>query len=235
MSHTLVLRVDAPLQSWGQRARGVLRDTSMEPTKSGIVGVLAAACGVERDDEKQIAELAELRLGVRVDREGLLERDYHTTQNVPTTQGTGHRTVVSERYYLADALFLVALEGSRELVTQLGEAVTNPHWPLYFGRRAFVPARPLFDCVQEASLEDVLRSHRWLEHPERIAELDDVQRELALRTVVDCPPSAPGAEARNDVPVSFADGARRYATRTVLVDDVPLTPAMIPTEESRCS
>ncbi|MET9002054.1 type I-E CRISPR-associated protein Cas5/CasD [Amycolatopsis sp. NPDC004169] len=236
MTHTLTLCFDAPMQSWGLRSRGVLRDTAREPTKSGVVGLLAAATGVERDDEPAIAALAALRLGVRVDREGLLERDYHTTQNVPTTTGSGHRTVVSERYYLADALFLVAIEGPETLLRELADAVRNPRWPLFFGRRAFVPARPLFDDgLHDGSLEQILREHRWLEHRDRAGTTIRDQQQIALRTVIDCPTGAVGAEPRHDVPRSFAHGARRFATRTVLVGEVPLTDNMIPAGDTTCS
>ncbi|WP_409185999.1 type I-E CRISPR-associated protein Cas5/CasD [Amycolatopsis sp. VS8301801F10] len=235
MNWTLALCIDAPMQSWGQRSRGVLRDTALEPTKSGIVGLLAAATGVARDDEERIAELAALRFGVRVDREGLLERDYHTTQNVPTTSGGGHRTVVSERYYLADALFLVLLEGPSDLLARLADAVTAPRWPLFFGRRAFVPTRPLFKTLAEQSLDDLIRAHKWLEHPDRAQTAAGDRQRPGLRTVIDCPPDDPRAEPRHDVPYSFADGDRRYGPRTVAVDEVPLTDTMIPSEETRCS
>ncbi|MEV6813100.1 type I-E CRISPR-associated protein Cas5/CasD, partial [Micromonospora sp. NPDC051296] len=109
--YSLALCLDAPMQSWGTRSRGSIRDTAREPTKSGVVGLLAAALGISRDDTSPLIELSELRMGVRVDREAILERDYQVTQNVPTTTGGGHRTALSHRYYLADAVFLVVLEG----------------------------------------------------------------------------------------------------------------------------
>ncbi|GAB3910514.1 hypothetical protein GCM10027612_86460 [Microbispora bryophytorum subsp. camponoti] len=139
MTLSLALCLDAPMQSWGIRSRFTMRETTREPTKSGIVGLLGAALGIPRDDEKELGRLAGLRMAVRVDREGILERDYHTAQNVPTTAGTGHRTVVSERYYLADALFLVVLEGDEATLTKAAAAVQRPHWPLCFGRKPFVP------------------------------------------------------------------------------------------------
>ena len=228
MTRSLALCFDAPLQSWGVRSRGILRDTAMEPTKSGVVGVLAAALGVARDDEKRLAALAGLRLGVRADREGLLERDYQTTQNVPTTAGTGHRTVVSERYYLADALFLVVVEGDADLLATLGDAVVAPRWPVFLGRRAFVPARPLFRGYWDTSVERVLLDHSWLEHAGRTPSngLTNQDR-IGLRTVTDCAPRMAGAEMSHDVPLSFAEGNRRFATRSVLTGEVPLTDAMI--------
>ncbi|ANN17251.1 type I-E CRISPR-associated protein Cas5/CasD [Amycolatopsis orientalis] len=232
MTATLALCFDAPMQSWGTRSRGIIRDTAREPTKSGVVGLLAAARGVERDDEDTIAELAALRLGVRVDREGLLERDYQTAQNVPTTHGSGHRTVVSERYYLADALFLVLLEGPETRLAQLRDAIITPQWPLCFGRRAFVPARPLVCCLRNEPLDHVIRTHPWLEPPERVHEPDF---DVGLRTILDGPADAAGAELRHDFPISFAHDDRRFATRTVVTGDTPLTPDMITTGVPSCS
>ena len=224
------------MQSWGMRAGGVLRDTAMEPTKSGTIGVLAAAMGIARDDDSRLTSLAALSLGVRVDREGLLERDFHTTQNVPTTEGSGHRTVISERYYLADALFLVVLQGPEDLITEVGDSVRRPHWPVYLGRRAFVPTRPLFLDFHDDPMDQVLRGHPWLEHPDRIRQVDRVaQGRPGLRTMIDCEPGSPGAQLRHDVPLSFAQNDRRFATRSVVVDQVPLTDDMITTGDRSCS
>lgn len=250
MSSSLALCIDAPMQSWGITSRFIVRDTATEPTKSGIVGLLAAALGVARDDTKKIAQLAELRMGVRVDRDGIIERDYHTAQNVPTTLGSGHRTVVSNRYYLADALFLVVLEGDLSLLAKLHAAVQRPRWPLFFGRKAFVPARPLVASGQDGEpltavglvdkpLDVVLGEHPWLEIREdlRRQETCKIDREGAvpLRTVVDCPSISPGAESRRDHPVSFARSDRRFATRSVCIGDVPLTAGMISAGEPRVS
>lgn len=75
ISTSLALCLDAPMQSWGIQSTAGIRDTATEPTKSGIVGLLAAALGVPRDDDESIAVLAGLHLAVRVDREGSIERD----------------------------------------------------------------------------------------------------------------------------------------------------------------
>lgn len=239
---TLLLCFDAPLQSWGTMSRFVVRDTATEPTKSGVVGLLAAALGVARDDTDGIARLAALRLGVRVDREGVVERDYHTVQNVPTTAGTGHRTVVTERYYLADALFLVGLEGEPGLLAELYQAVQRPRWPLFFGRKAFVPARPLVSTgaagepvtgrgLVDQPLVDALRDHLWLETREEARDraLKQVEKGTAprLRLVIDARPGDLAGELRHDHPISFAHGARRFGPRTVRVDHLDLTRKLI--------
>lgn len=236
---TLALCLDAPMQSWGQRSRFIRRDTALEPTKSGIVGLLMAALGCPRDDDATVAELARLRLGVRVDREGTLERDYHTAAAVPNAAGSNTETEQSYRYYLADAVFLAVLEGERNLILRLYDAVAHPRWPLYLGRRAFVPGRPIVvpeeggsvSAVSDADVETVLREHPWLEN--RAAARQRAKRgleqgtETPLRTVTDSVPALPETELRYDRPVSFRPDHRQYAPRAVLTGHVPVSAAML--------
>jgi CRISPR-associated Cas5-like protein len=121
----LLLRCAGPMQAWGSRSRFGERDTEREPTKSGIVGLLCAALGKPRvenpgDGFPSIEELARLRMGVRVDREGVVRRDFHTAgggkwrgepYGVAKSSGGRGETVISNRHYLTDAVFLVGLEG----------------------------------------------------------------------------------------------------------------------------
>ena len=65
---TLLLRLAAPIQAWGVEAQFEIRKTGREPTKSGVVGLLAAALGRGRDVPPD--DLNVLRFGVRVDQEG---------------------------------------------------------------------------------------------------------------------------------------------------------------------
>ena len=103
---TLLLRLAAPMQAWGSDSRFEVRRTGREPTKSGVIGLLAAALGRSRADS--IDDLCQLRFGVRVDQEGQLLRDFHTAH-----QGT-KTAYVTQRYYLCDAVFLVGLESEDE-------------------------------------------------------------------------------------------------------------------------
>ena len=106
------------MQSWGTQSRFSTRDTGLEPSKSGVIGLLCAALGLGRDSP--LDDLARLRMGVRVDRAGVMEKDYQTAGGgtLPGGRAYGvHRandargqTVLSNRYYLADADFLVGLE-----------------------------------------------------------------------------------------------------------------------------
>lgn len=254
MPTTLALCFDAPMQSWGTLSRFTYRDTATEPTKSGVVGLLGAALGVARDDNEGIAALAALRLGVRVDRPGTVERDYHTVQNVPTTTGRGHRGQVTERFYLADATFLVVLEGDPELLANIAVAVHRPRWPLHFGRKAFPPARPLLapptakrselpltgaGLQPTSSLENVLTTHTWLEFSSEYRQRANFDlasgRERTLRTVVDSEPGHSHAELRHDHPVTFTRDDRRHTAREVIVGHVQMVPAMLTSQETTCS
>jgi CRISPR system Cascade subunit CasD len=149
------------MQSWGTKSRFDERDTEMEPSKSGVIGLVCAALGIDRNDEAGLLELATLKLGIRVEREGMLRRDYHTAQEVISADGEDIKdTAVSHRYYLADAVFLVGLGGDNiSLLERIQEALKNPHWPLSFGRKAFVPSKPVWleDGLQDKHLEDALR------------------------------------------------------------------------------
>ncbi|MFJ1913230.1 type I-E CRISPR-associated protein Cas5/CasD [Streptomyces sp. NPDC088147] len=237
----LFLHLDAPMQSWGTRSHFGSRDTATEPTKSGLVGLIGAALGVARDDTEMIKKLAALRLGVRVDREGTLEEDYHTVQNVPNTTGKGHRGVITRRYYLADALFLAAFEGPAEELHAIHHALEHPRWPLFFGRKAFPPARPLvvplgselFPSITEQTLEEALHQHPWLEADTAVRHRAAQPGEsLWLRAVVESDPAHPEAELRHDHPVTFEQNNRRHRTRTVRTFHIPVSPGLLSRAQS---
>lgn len=162
---TLLLRLAGPMQSWGTRSRFDERDTDLEPSKSGVLGLLCAAIGIDRSDWESLKILTRLRMGVRVDQPGVLSYDYHTAQVDTSDPALVSETVVTRRYYLADAVFLVGLEGDdRELLIRAHAALRNPHWSLYLGRKAFVPGQPVFlePGVLDQDLEDALRSYPYL-------------------------------------------------------------------------
>lgn len=175
---TLLLRLEGPLQSWGLRARWEERDTTFEPTKSGVVGLLGCALGLRRDDDRLRAISEELEMGVRVDRSGAPLVDYHTTGGAKMPDGEpegmlnaeGKRkreTDVSKRVYLMDASFLVALRGPAELVDELVAALRHPVWPVFLGRKACVPTCPVLVEVVHASVREALLAQPLPERADR--------------------------------------------------------------------
>ena len=99
--YTLLLRIAAPLQAWGDESKFEIRRTQREPTKSGILGMVAAAMGKKRDES--LEELVKLSFGVRVDQEGAIKRDFHMVHKDAKT------SYLTYRDYLEDAVFLVGL------------------------------------------------------------------------------------------------------------------------------
>lgn len=210
---TLLLRCAGPMQSWGTRSRFQHRDTEREPSKSGVLGLICAALG--RDREDTLEDLAALRMGVRADREGLLEIDFHTARNVAKADGSRPETELSHRAYLADAVFLVGLEGDRALLQRIDGALASPVWPLSLGRKAFVPSESvrLPDGLCEEPLEEALERYPRLSAPRR-------GEDSALRLVLECQGDEEG-ELRRDVPLSFALDRRHFAQRKVRTRFVP--------------
>lgn len=163
---TLLLRLQGPMQSWGTTSRFNERDTQLEPSKSGVLGLCCAALG--RDRSEPVDDLAALRMGVRVDREGVPMRDFHTLIGVVGSSGTIRKDpVVSYRNFLSDAVFLVGLEGERALLERLEGALRAPVWPLFLGRKSFVPSAPVYlpDGLVDLPLVQALKSCPLLVKP----------------------------------------------------------------------
>jgi CRISPR system Cascade subunit CasD len=220
------------MQSWGTQSRFLVRDTGLEPSKSGVVGLICAAFGISRDDHKTIAKIAGLRMGVRADRPGLMRLDYHTVggtrsdsedYGVIRADASGVGPVVSRRYYLADAEFLIGVEGERATLEEIATALSTPRWQIFLGRKSFVPSAPLILPTDapwnggfiEQKLEQALSSLPWL------GLLSEMRgRPEKLRAVIDDPA---GSEIRRDHPLTFAPRAftiRRVRTLSVTLSGV---------------
>lgn len=210
--NTLLIRLSAPMQSWGTQSRFTVRDTGLEPSKSGVLGLLCAALGIDREDDAGLRPLTSLRMGVRIDREGVLRVDYHTAKDVRMANGKIKSTELSNRYYLANAVFLVGLESEEIiLLEKLQAALQKPVWALFLGRKAFVPGDPIWlsDGVRTGeALEQALRGYPCLCKPEK----------EKLRLVLE---DADGAIVRTDQPVSFSRERRKFAPRRVSTTFIP--------------
>ena len=218
---TLLLRLAAPMQSWGSDSKFDTRRTGREPTKSGVVGLLAAAKGYRRDNTQALEPLCMLRMGVRVDQEGKLLRDYHTVwgykrgarNRIVYDKQTGRpvpaveNTYVTTRYYLSDAVFLVGLEGDTFLLSDLDAALRQPAFPLFLGRRACPPTLPLTLGMRELSLEAALEAEAWQVKTGRMSDM--------LRIRVETVHGEDAAARTRDLPVDFNPEHRRFAFRGV--------------------
>lgn len=211
----VVLRLAAPLQSWGSSSRFVRRTTNTEPTKSGILGLVAAAHGIRRSDP--LESLLNLRFAVRVDQPGQLLRDFQTAQRRHRDRNgtlSWRSMPLSQRYYIADAVYLAVLEGEDELVRGIDEALRRPEFPLFLGRRSCPPAGPIALGVRDWDLDTALREEPWL------AGLQQQRRQrstlVRLATVRDARDGETPTELIQDTPISFDPNHRQYAWRAVI-------------------
>lgn len=202
---TLLLRLSAPMQAWGTQSNFSHRDTGREPSKSGVVGLLCAAMGIPRGEP--LNDFAALRMGVRVDQPGVIRRDYHTAGMGGVYKvggGVAKSLIPSNRYYLADAKFLVGLEhDDHEWLQTLHTALQNPAWFLFLGRKAFIPSERVWlqDGLRDTDMMTALASYAWLGRGDPPPSL----------TVFFDDPS--GTIVRNDNPLSFEP--RRFLPRTI--------------------
>ncbi len=205
----LLLRLAGPMQSWGTRSRFSNRDTGLEPSRSGVIGLLCAALG--RPREAPLDDFLPLKMAVRVDREGRLMRDYHTAENCRKADGTmpprNKRFVESDRFYLADADFLVGLEGNPAFLGTLDAALRRPVWTLFLGRKSFVPSLPVAGGVAEGKRIEVLKNQPWY----RQFYGEQAPKDLRLIDEVNFGKGEP----RQDVPRSFVSLDRRFDLRHV--------------------
>ena len=163
----LLFRLYGPMASWGEIAVGETRHTASYPGKSAILGLLAAALGIKRDDiDRQIQMQQGYAIAVEVFSQGVLMRDYHTAQ-VPDSVGkftyrtrrdelvigkSRLGTILSSREYRSDALALVAAralpDAPYDLYT-IKEHLEEPKFHIYLGRKSCPLAAPMNPQIVE--------------------------------------------------------------------------------------
>jgi CRISPR system Cascade subunit CasD len=188
----LVFQLQAPISAWGETAVGEFRPSANYPSESALLGLLAAALGIRREQEDvHLALRAGYGFAIGVLASGRLLRDYHTAQ-VPGRVALKNRphnsrrdelsvskdelnTILSTRDYRQDASSIVAvqmLEGAPYTLTNLALALSQPYFTLYLGRKACPPTLPLNPQVvtAESALAAIQTYHRALpEHTDEDA------------------------------------------------------------------
>ncbi len=206
----LVLRLAAPLQSWGVESRFLRRSTEEGPSKSGLIGLLAAAQGRRRTDP--IEDLLTLRMAARLDQPGTLLRDFHTAhhpENGPMP--------LSERFYWAGAVFTAYLDGDRALLEGLAAHLQNPTFPLYLGRRSCVPTGQLvLGLWPDEEVPQVMGEVVW-QAPRHVLQRETSEFvSLKVQADVGLFPGEPATRQMRDVPLSFDPTRRAYGLRPVV-------------------
>jgi CRISPR system Cascade subunit CasD len=240
--HTaLAFLIDAPLQSWGSSSRFQRRDTEGFPTKSALVGVLAAALGIDKNGKDEAERLASLTgLGVTVYRlpcfdSPTVERlsDFHTIgggyekgaspmEKLSISQkasGAPFGTVITRRTYLTGARFIAVFFGETPVVRSAATALENPKWGVWFGRKTCLPAMPLTPITASTNTEAVQyllsKIRQWEQETNRKSTIHDPPNPDELERWEE-PMAADSAEGDfflHDLPLAF--GKREFHVRPV--------------------
>lgn len=213
--HVLALYLDAPLQSWGFQSRFDRRTSYSLPTRSGILGMIGAALGLDRSQPQTLIQFQELKMIALAFRTPLRLMEFHTVgggwdkkkhpMHVVKKPGKPAATVVTHREYLQDAKFGVLIAGSQDLITKIGKALVNPRWGIWLGRKSCIPATPvfqgLFDSLKTA--EDHLVKLAGFPVTRRLEEAESFEE---------------STDTLRDIPLDF--GRRTFAPRQVKISEV---------------
>lgn len=218
MKH-LALFLRAPLQSWGVTGKFGERPTMRFPSKSGMLGLLAAAVGIDRSDDVWLERAAKMRFSVRAYRTGPCLSDYHTVgggydaassrgrRSIPAKAEDGKpgNTALTRREYLQDTVFGVVFSDEDEpFLVRIAEGVNDPVWGIWLGRKSCIPTEPVFAGV--TSSED----EAWRILQKRAGVPDDSTE--GIPAVDECEPDH-ADDLIPDVPLSFA--SRAFGVRAV--------------------
>lgn len=182
----LLMRIEGPMQSFGYNSFFQNRETLSEPTKSSMIGLLCSAIGIDRKDNKNLIPLTKMRMGVRVDCPGDLNIDFQTIGSgdiyynwdkyngyynnnkeyyiFNSDETVSKNAVISKRYYLSDASFIVGFESVDEsLLRECHNSLKNPKWHLFLGRKSYVPTSRIYlpDGLKPCDLETALLEYEY--------------------------------------------------------------------------
>jgi CRISPR system Cascade subunit CasD len=208
---TILLKFAGPLQSWGTRSHFETRHTDLYPSKSAAIGIIAASMGYRRDDDAKIQALSQLNFAVRIDQKGQLLRDYHTAAKYKAN-GDFERTYVTNRYYIEDAVFVVAIgHKDDEYVDKIAEGLQNPYFQPFMGRRSLPLPATFFLGIHNADILTALRNCPWQAHK-------SYQRSHSNSLVVysDAVHASENVQSRirKDHVISFSQKNRRFEFRS---------------------
>ncbi len=219
---TVLLKFSGPLQSWGTNSHFEIRHTDSHPSKSGVIGMIAAGLGYRREEDDKIKRLNKLIFAVRVDQNGQILRDYQTVKKYEKDGSIKKNgNYVTDRYYLQDAVFVVALSSEDvELINDVISAVKNPYFPIYLGRRSLPPTADLYLGTVDTDAISALKDYPW-------QASDQYQRtgNKRLQIFADASLIEGGSNRiRNDEPLSFSQKkGRKFSPRretSIFIDAV---------------
>jgi CRISPR system Cascade subunit CasD len=196
------------MQSWGHASRFERRTTALHPTRSGIIGLIAAAMGINKyAEDENLARFDAIRCTMvtlpRIRQrsgERFMQRmlDYHTVTGIRRASGKVDEdaTVQTYRHYLLDARFGVLLEGPGDLLKEIECALADPRWGVWLGRKCCIPASPVL-VAPVSGLEDA-----WQRLLQRCGYCGRETRNM-FDHVLEVTPDEAGADMIDDRPLGY--------------------------------
>ncbi|WEV39900.1 type I-E CRISPR-associated protein Cas5/CasD [Lactobacillus sp. ESL0681] len=217
---TLTIRLTAPLQSYGNEATFERRTTGDYPSKSAVIGMIAAAFGLSREDP-QVTQLNDLSFAVRIDQRGSILNDFQTVE-----WKKGKPRKLSYRNYLQDAVFMVAIGSDDKTIDKIEFALKHPRYQLFLGRRANVPAGIL--KMQSFANEDpvsVLQKLDW-QASEWYMKKNRREAQIRVELIADASLLPEVVDNRcemvKDQVISFSQDNRQHGFRKVAIKQLKL-------------
>lgn len=213
---TLAINFKAPLQSFGNEATFTRRTTNDYPSKSAVIGMMAAALGYHRDDER-ITDLNDLLFAVRIDQPGKVLHEFQTVEWKKDTRK------ITYRDFLQDAVFVVAIGSENDaFVDELESALKHPKFQLYLGRRSNAPAGILkTHIIADKNPVDALREIEW--QAAKWYQTDNNHETISVELIADAKLlSGSRSYVIKDQVISFDQRGRRYGFRSEARTNVEL-------------
>lgn len=158
---TILLKLSGPMQAWGTDSHFETRHTDNRPSKSGIIGLIAASLGYKREQDNEIRGLNELDFALRVDQIGTSLRDYHTVHKYKSN-GAPDRTYVTNRHYIQDAVFVVGISHHDDvLIEKIAESIQKPYFQPFMGRRSLPLPADFYLGIVDKPIVDALKAVEW--------------------------------------------------------------------------
>lgn len=209
----ILMKFKGPLQSYGTDSHFETRHTDDHPSKGAVLGLVAAALGIRREESEKLRKLCNLHMVVRVDQVGQRNREFQIAAKYKKT-GDHERNYVTYRYYLEDAVFLVALEGEDDLIKCIYEALKRPYFALFYGRRSCPVNYDFLIGLFDGTAMEQIQNQPWLAadwYQKKYAKQEKIRLDVYGDKI--CMPKARQKVLRRDQPVSFSQMGRQHDLR----------------------
>lgn len=165
MRHVIKLCLSGMMQAYSESRFIYARDTKSVPTDQAIIGIIAAAEGILREDMDALEKLNTQLWVEKVERNQAISykmTDFQTVRAIENSKlsklvgaqiedpfltasgGKKNMLPLFTKQYITNGDFTVLVAGEESAVLKAAEALQHPVFPLYLGRKCCPPTKPIF-------------------------------------------------------------------------------------------